>query len=68
MPYAVRGTDDGHRPLRPTTCQSVRMQFIAMPPGVHPVDTLTLTDVETGYSVNLRSIMDIVVHDRADDP
>jgi hypothetical protein len=44
------------------------MQFMAMTPGVHPVDTLTLTDVETGYSVNLRSIMDIVVHDRADDP
>lgn len=45
---------NGDRPLRPATCQSVRMQFMAMTPGVHPVETLTLTDVETGYSVSLR--------------
>ncbi|KAI0065986.1 hypothetical protein BV25DRAFT_1989048 [Artomyces pyxidatus] len=52
-------------PLRPSTCQSVRMEFLALTPGVHPIDTLTLTDVETGYSMNLRSVMDIVVHETA---
>ncbi|KAH0828021.1 TRAPP trafficking subunit Trs65-domain-containing protein [Lanmaoa asiatica] len=51
-------------PLKPSTCQSVRMDFLAISPGVHSVDILTLTDVETGYSVNLRSVMDIVVHER----
>ncbi|KAF9792921.1 TRAPP trafficking subunit Trs65-domain-containing protein [Thelephora terrestris] len=50
-------------PLRPSTCQSVRMDFLALMPGVHSVDTLTLTDVETGHSVNLRSVVDIVVHE-----
>ncbi|KAF9241868.1 TRAPP trafficking subunit Trs65-domain-containing protein [Melanogaster broomeanus] len=41
-------------PLRPSTCQSVRMDFVAISPGVHAIDVLTLTDIETGYSVNLR--------------
>ncbi|KAF4580569.1 hypothetical protein EYR38_003168 [Pleurotus pulmonarius] len=41
-------------PLRPSTCQSVRMEFLALSPGVHSVDTLTLTDVESGISMNLR--------------
>jgi len=53
-------------PLRPSTCQSVRMDFLALSPGVHPVDTLMLTDIETGYAVNLRSVMDIVVHELPD--
>ena len=30
------------------------MDFLAISPGVHSVDVLTLTDVETGYAVNLR--------------
>ncbi|KAI9571173.1 TRAPP trafficking subunit Trs65-domain-containing protein [Boletus coccyginus] len=47
-------------PLKPSTCQSVRMDFLAISPGVHSVDILTLTDVETGF----RSAMDIVVHER----
>ncbi|KDQ55571.1 hypothetical protein JAAARDRAFT_195423 [Jaapia argillacea MUCL 33604] len=50
-------------PLRPSTCQSVRMEFLALTHGVHTIDTLTLTDIETGYSMNLRSVMDIVVHE-----
>lgn len=50
-------------PLRPSTCQSVRMDFLALVPGIYPVDTLTLTDIETGYAVNLKSVMDIVVHE-----
>ncbi|KAG9220261.1 hypothetical protein CCMSSC00406_0006326 [Pleurotus cornucopiae] len=53
-------------PLRPSTCQSVRMEFLALSPGVHSVDTLTLTDVESGISMNLRSVMDVVVHERFD--
>jgi len=50
-------------PLRPTACQSVRMDFLAVLPGVHSIDTLTLTDTESGFSMNLRSVIDIVVHD-----
>ncbi|RDB17387.1 hypothetical protein Hypma_001684 [Hypsizygus marmoreus] len=53
-------------PLRPSACQSVRMEFLAMTPGVHSIDTLTLTDVESGFSMNLRSVMDVVVHDPSD--
>lgn len=43
-----------NRPLRPSACQSVRMDFLAVSPGVHSVDALTLTDTETGFSMNLR--------------
>ncbi|KAF9045381.1 TRAPP trafficking subunit Trs65-domain-containing protein [Panaeolus papilionaceus] len=50
-------------PLRPSACQSVRMDFLAVFPGVHSIDTLTLTDIETGFSMNLRSVLDVVVHD-----
>ena len=32
------------------------MDFLALMPGVHSVDVLTLTDVETGYAVNLRFV------------
>ncbi|TFK31772.1 TRAPP trafficking subunit Trs65-domain-containing protein [Crucibulum laeve] len=53
-------------PLRPSACQSVRMDFLAISPGVHCIEALTLTDVETGFSMNLRSVMDIVVHDPND--
>src|ERR1700733_9307575 len=42
------------RPLRPATCQSVRMDFLALVPGVHTIDVLTLTDVESGFAMNLR--------------
>lgn len=50
-------------PLRPSTCQSVRMDFLAMTPGVHSVEILSLTDIETGFSMDLRSVLDIVVHE-----
>jgi len=43
------------------------MQFIALEAGVHTVDMLTLTDVETGSKVNLRSVMNVVVYDIAGD-
>ncbi|KAI6157886.1 TRAPP trafficking subunit Trs65-domain-containing protein [Pisolithus tinctorius] len=49
-------------PLRPSTCQSVRLDFLALSSGVHSVN-LTLVDVETGYLMNLRSAIDIVVHE-----
>jgi hypothetical protein len=41
-------------PLRPTTCQSVRMSFLALRPGVHSVEALVLTDIETGCAMTLR--------------
>ncbi|KAK7692136.1 hypothetical protein QCA50_003755 [Cerrena zonata] len=50
-------------PLLPSTCQSVRMDFLALSPGVHPVETLTLMDIQTGYTMNLRSVLDVVVHE-----
>lgn len=50
-------------PLRPHTCQSVTMQFFALRVGVHSISSLTLTDVETGYSKNLKSVMDVVIHE-----
>ncbi|KIJ45123.1 hypothetical protein M422DRAFT_251317 [Sphaerobolus stellatus SS14] len=50
-------------PLRPHTCQSVRMQFLALRPGVHSIASLTLADTETGFTKNLKSVMDVVVHD-----
>ncbi|RXW12394.1 hypothetical protein EST38_g13460 [Candolleomyces aberdarensis] len=53
-------------PLRPSACQSVRMEFLAVSPGVHSIDTLTLTDIETGFSMNLRAVLDVVVHDPND--
>ncbi|TCD67303.1 hypothetical protein EIP91_000273 [Steccherinum ochraceum] len=49
-------------PLLPSTCQSVRMDFLALSPGVHAIDTLTLTDIQSGYTMDLRSVIDIVVH------
>lgn len=50
-------------PLRPSTCQSVRMDFLAMTPGVHSLEILSLTDIETGFSMDLRSVLDVVVHE-----
>ncbi|KAH8829683.1 hypothetical protein DL96DRAFT_1708802 [Flagelloscypha sp. PMI_526] len=47
-------------PLLPSTCQSVRMKFLAITPGIHAIESLTLTDIETGFVVNLRSVLDIV--------
>ncbi|KAH9007973.1 TRAPP trafficking subunit Trs65-domain-containing protein [Lactarius hengduanensis] len=41
-------------PLRPATCQSVRMSFLALAPGVHTIEALTLTDVETQHALTLR--------------
>ncbi|KAJ6538550.1 TRAPP trafficking subunit Trs65-domain-containing protein [Mycena vulgaris] len=43
-------------PLLPAACQSVRMEFLAVTPGVHSISTLTLTDVVSGYSMNLRRV------------
>lgn len=50
-------------PLRPATCQSVRMAFLALAPGVHTIEALTLTDVETQHALTLRTSMDVVVHE-----
>ncbi|KAL1668503.1 TRAPP trafficking subunit Trs65-domain-containing protein [Schizophyllum commune] len=50
-------------PLLPSTCQSVRMDFMAVSAGVHCIDALTLTDAETGAKVNLRTVLDVVVHE-----
>ncbi|KAH9938827.1 TRAPP trafficking subunit Trs65-domain-containing protein [Epithele typhae] len=51
-------------PLLPSTCQSVRMDFLALAPGVHSIDTLVLTDVQTNYQMHLsRNALDIIVHE-----
>ena len=43
-------------PLLPTACQSVRMRFMALMPGVQSIDTLILTDIESQYSTSLRYV------------
>ncbi|KAF8268203.1 TRAPP trafficking subunit Trs65-domain-containing protein [Lactarius quietus] len=50
-------------PLRPATCQSVRMSFLTLAPGVHTIEALTLTDIETQHALTLRTSMDVVVHE-----
>ncbi|KZT04225.1 uncharacterized protein LAESUDRAFT_728468 [Laetiporus sulphureus 93-53] len=55
-------------PLLPSTCQSVRMDFLALTPGVHPIDELVLTDVQSGYTMHLRSVIDVVVHEPPVEP
>ncbi|KAI0709264.1 TRAPP trafficking subunit Trs65-domain-containing protein [Earliella scabrosa] len=50
-------------PLLPSTCQSVRMDFLALAPGVHSIDVLTLTDVQSGLSMHLRNVIDIIVRE-----
>ena len=44
------------RPLLPATCQSVRMDFLALAPGVHSIDTLTLTDIQSNFTMDLRCV------------
>lgn len=44
-------------PLQSTACQSVRMRFMALRPGVHSIDLLVLTDVESGASTSLRCVV-----------
>ncbi|KAL5495454.1 hypothetical protein ACEPAI_917 [Sanghuangporus weigelae] len=51
-------------PLGPSTCQSVTMRFLAMLPGVHTIDGLILTDLDTWESISLRSVMDFAVLSR----
>ena len=45
------------RPLLPSTCQSVRMDFLALAPGVHSIDTLTLTDIQSEVTMNLKYVV-----------
>ncbi|KAF8331307.1 uncharacterized protein EI90DRAFT_3123467 [Cantharellus anzutake] len=44
-------------PLLPGGCQSVRMHILALEPGIHLIDSLTLTDVFHRYTVKLRSVV-----------
>ncbi|KAI0743068.1 TRAPP trafficking subunit Trs65-domain-containing protein [Daedaleopsis nitida] len=50
-------------PLLPSTCQSVRMEFLALAPGVHSIEVLTLTDVQSGVTMHLRNVIDIIVRE-----
>ncbi|KAH7104095.1 TRAPP trafficking subunit Trs65-domain-containing protein [Auriculariales sp. MPI-PUGE-AT-0066] len=50
-------------PLQQQASQSVRFPFIALHPGVHNITSLRLTDVDSGFSINMRSIMEVVVHE-----
>ena len=33
------------------------MDFLALAPGVHSIDTLTLTDIQSGVTMNLRYVI-----------
>ncbi|KAK0205036.1 TRAPP trafficking subunit Trs65-domain-containing protein [Desarmillaria ectypa] len=48
-------------PLLPTACQSVRMKFLALAPGVHTIEILTLTDTESGFSTDLKHVLFLVM-------
>ena len=37
------------------------MVFLAVSPGVHTIAALTLTDIESGYSINLRCVISQVI-------
>lgn len=50
-------------PLLPGTCQSIQMPFLALRTGVHTIDTLELLDPDTGYTLNLKQVMTVVVRD-----
>ncbi|KAF9512914.1 hypothetical protein BS47DRAFT_1393797 [Hydnum rufescens UP504] len=41
-------------PLLPGSSQSVRIRVLALSPGVHMIDALTVTDIATSYTINLR--------------
>jgi hypothetical protein len=45
---------NGGRPLRPATCQSVKMALLALSPGVHTIEALTLIDTDTQHVLTLR--------------
>lgn len=46
---------------RPSTCRSVRIEFLAVTPSVHSIDTLALTDVISGYA-KVRGIYFTCIH------
>ncbi|CAG8514819.1 10100_t:CDS:2 [Acaulospora colombiana] len=48
-------------PLRPSTCESVSLHFIAMKESLHPIELIQLIDAETGYITNLRNTLEILV-------
>ncbi|KAI5122583.1 hypothetical protein M0805_004799 [Coniferiporia weirii] len=62
-PPAFMPLESGIRigPLGPSTCQSVTMRFLALTPGVHTIDDLVLTDLDSGESIRLRSVMDFAI-------
>lgn len=49
------------RPLQPGTCQSARIKFLALGPGVHSVGELEITDMTTGQQTRLRNVLNLVV-------
>jgi len=36
---------------------------LALRPGLYSVDALTITDTEAEFTLNLRSVVDVVVHE-----
>ncbi|KAG8990728.1 hypothetical protein FRB94_013153 [Tulasnella sp. JGI-2019a] len=55
-------------PLHPESCMSVRIRFLALRPGVHTIEMLTLRDLDSDVALNLRSVMHVVVHEREGGP
>ncbi|KAH9953511.1 TRAPP trafficking subunit Trs65-domain-containing protein [Lactifluus volemus] len=51
-------------PLQPATSQSVTMAFLALAPGMHTIEALILTDIETQHALILRPAMDVVVYEK----
>lgn len=54
---------DSDRPLLPNTCQSIRMRFLALQPGVHAIEELQLLETGTRHETRLRNVLTVVVGD-----
>jgi len=50
-------------PLDPETCQTVRLRLLALEPGMHTIDNLTVTDIDSGRKMTLRAAVDVVILD-----
>ncbi|RHZ59337.1 hypothetical protein Glove_364g31 [Diversispora epigaea] len=48
-------------PLHPATCESVPLHFLAIKEGMHVIDLVQLVDNDTGFTTNLRNVLEIYV-------
>ncbi|RIB08733.1 TRAPP trafficking subunit Trs65-domain-containing protein [Gigaspora rosea] len=54
------------RPIRPLTCETVSIRFIAMKESLHVIDLVQLVNIDTGFVTNLRNVLEILIRSRTD--